>query len=190
MELHTLSINRVGINVRINPNAAQRLMAAGIGVGFRNAEKIAAATEARAVEGEGPANRLRTDGAGHKQADSGTKVWGDQGLILGTLANVVADLEAAGYKLVTTYLQKKEGDRMFQFRLWFSKDETVGKIELSSEAQAEIGTILGQAYEFVHGYHNPDGTATVNPSHRVDGPPKGNVKLVRFTPETGFTAAA
>lgn len=190
MQILPLNITRVGINVRINKNAAERLMDNGVVVGFRNAEKIAAATEARATEGEGPDNRLRTDAAGHQQADSGHKVWGDGGLILGSLQDLVADLQAAGYKLVTTYLQRKDGDRMFQFKLWFAKDDSVGTIELSPEALAEIGTILAQAYEYVHGYHNPNGTATVNPSHRIDGPPRGKVKQVRFTPETGFTVAA
>lgn len=180
----------IGLNFRINPKAAQRLMANGISVGYKNAEAIAAATEKRAVEGEGPANRIREDGAGHRQADSGHKIWGDEGLILGSLASIVEDLAAAGYKLERIYLQQKQGDKMFQFKLWFGMNGEIGSIELSPEAMAEIGNIVAAAYEFVHGYENPDNTATLNPSHRVDGPPKGTVKQVRYNPETGITAAA
>jgi hypothetical protein len=161
-------------------------MAVGVKVGFKDQARVAVQVQKRVEEGRqvglNAERYRRKDAAGNRQADSGRAIW-EGGLTLGSLQRLPADLEAAGYRLERCYLQQKQGDSMFALRLWFG---TAGEpAVLSAEAESEVGKLLGSAWEHVHGYLNPDGTATVNPSHRVDGPPKGRVKFVRFTAE-GF----
>jgi hypothetical protein len=134
-------------------------------------------------------NGVRTDAAGNKQADSGRKVWGDNGLILGSVSRILQDFKVAGYVLENIFLQPKDGDRMYQLKLWYAPGAQSSEVGSLPEVAAEIQKILDVPHEHVHGYENPDGTGTLNLSHRVDGPPKGKVKFIRFAPDKGFTYA-
>ena len=163
-------------------------MSVGINVGNLSAEAIQAQTAKRAAEAlaNGVVNPIRIDGSRNAQADSGRKLWGNDGLSLGSLGALPRDLNAAGYTFTKAYLTKKEGDRMYSLRMWWEKTDAP-PLAVSDDAKELFDAILGSAFEHVHGFVNPDGSMTINPSHRVDGTPRGTVKLLHFAADGNVT---
>ena len=180
----------VGLNVRMNENAAARLIKAGVKLVEKSVETMQAQATTRAAEARdlGVKNGVRTDASGNVQFDSGRKLWGDDGLVLGLTSQIPADLAAAGYVLEKAYIAHKAGDRMCQLRLWWSKAPETA-FATTPAMQVQFDALLASAFEHVHGFSNPDGSLTLNLSHRVDGPPSSSVKTVRFTPDGTVTAA-
>ncbi len=177
-----------GINLRINEKAAGRLMRTGVELREKSVGKMQEQANARMAEAQanGSGNGLRVDGSGNVQADSGTKIWGTDGLALGLLSEVPAELLAAGYVLERVYIEHKTGDKMCQLKLWYSKGEEAVPFSVSPAMQGEIDAVLASAYEHVHGFSNPNGSVTLNLSHRVDGLPPATVKKLSFS-ETGLS---
>jgi hypothetical protein len=159
------------IKPRLNPRRTARLVAAGIDFNVRSTERNREIVEHHAAEarelGRDGYRGQRTDATGQRQADSGTPVFGWQGAKheATTLSCIVTDLQTAGYVMTGVWLQQKEGDIMSALNLKFEPKGTA--VTVSKEAQLEIKITLAQSWRFMHVYRNPNGSATVNPSHLV-----------------------
>ncbi len=180
------------INCRVNPNGAQVLMAAGVKVVNQSIERTEQVVQRHAAEaaaiGRDGFRGNRTDTAGNRQADSGVPLfgWDPKGRQLVSMRTMVADLEAQGYRLVSVNLRKKDGDTMFSLFVKFQKPgEGVTVTEIGSGAQVAIDRQIHSVFEHCHGYRNPNGSVTINVSHRVDEAqvPSTAIRDIRVRPD-------
>ncbi|TAK03557.1 hypothetical protein EPO34_00120 [Patescibacteria group bacterium] len=107
------------------------------------------------------------DGKGAvKRADSGVKVFGQDGLSLARIDAYVADLKAAGAKLVEAHIQRKKINNPQQRGVlilgYISGNAIPGK-ELTAELLGAVDAMMKRTYGAIHVWKNPPGSAhTVN----------------------------
>lgn len=161
------------VKPRLNPRWTARIVDAGIPLNQRTADRNREIAERHAAEAQSHGRDgwrgNRTDTVGQRQADSGVPVFGWEGTQEKaiTLGAIRSDLVSAGYVLVSANLVQKEGDKMSFLYLRFEPRDTATPAVMSSEASNLIDEVLRSTWHHMHVFQNPNGSATVNPSHML-----------------------
>jgi hypothetical protein len=164
------------LNVRLSPKNAADYTALNIKLVDRSVQDDAAIRAqhvAEAAENGVDAMRgKRIDATGVASPDSGTPVfgWNPTGDPV-TLAKIWDDLVKAGVVITDIHLMRKPNDRMLFLRITFSQADR--GIEIGHDLAAALTRTLGSVYEHVHAFRNPNGSMTVNPSHRINNAESG-----------------
>jgi len=181
------------LKFRMNPRNTAKLEAAGIRLIKRTAERQTEIESGHmAQKGEAHYKRhTRTDSTGATKGDSGRPIfgWDAKGTPYDaiSLELTAIDLVKAGGILTDAHMVQKPEDRMSTLVLVF---EPKGEpYVFSPEGRTLIDGFVDASYGHVHGFVNPDDTATINAAHLFTQPltEAKDPRYLRFLPdlETG-----
>ena len=184
---------KVLLNIRINHTRASEFGLLGLSAAVRNDEKIIEKHKQEAEEqGLDPFRGKRVDATGRLRSDSGRPVfgWDRNGRNNVSFARIKQDLTSLGYLLISVNLAKRkpnpktgQEDNMYSLYLSFEKGQAS---QLKPGVELEVDKILNRTYEHVHAFRNPDGTATINPSHAITPVRGQEIAHLRITQDGSF----
>ena len=176
---------KIIMRFRINKNWMKKLRFAGIRF-FKRSEDRDKAIEAKHVAeaksiGRDPYRGKRTDAAGDKRSDSGSPIWswdneGNRKVSLGCIMQDIID--HTGHTMTDMHVMQRPKERGMAFLyVTFNGDP---EMDVPSKAVPHLEFIMARAYDYLHGFRNPDGSWTLNPSHALQEQPFP-LKVVRLT---------
>ncbi|MBI4435637.1 hypothetical protein HY630_03120 [Candidatus Uhrbacteria bacterium] len=176
------------LKVRVNPRTIDKLVAAGIRHIQRTAEKQVE-VEGRHAAHRGEAHyrrHERTDATGRVMGDSGTPIfgWAKEGTPYDAVAleKIAQDLVDNGGVITDVHIVQKPDDRMGNLVVVFEAEGT--PFQFGTEAERLVDELVDSSYGHIHGFKNPDETATINASHKFTSPldQAKDPRYLRFLP--------
>jgi len=182
-------------NVRVNQKRVAKLENAGLKLNERTRAQTEALNDRHLKAAPNPERaitRAHSDKAGNQIVNNGTPLftgWAGSKHEAMCLAKIREDLAAAGYVLVSINMVQKQGDNGAKLFVRFEPvaDGVVG-FQTWPQLERQLDIVFGNVYSTLHGYRNPDGTATVNPSEAIpsDHLAGKEVRMLRMKPDCSF----
>lgn len=162
------------LKFRVNPRNTAKLKEAGIRLIDRSVDRQQAIEQGHSDQ-KGHVHytrHTRTDATGAKMGDSGRPIfgWNAKGTPYDaiSLEKLSQDIHDNGGILTDVHMVRKPGDTMASLVLVFSAEGT--RFELTTDIETALDKFVDASYGHLHGFINPDDTATMNAAHLFDRP--------------------